>query len=581
MTTPRHIAALAVALAVTIGSALLAPASAQRAPAALPDPAAAAAVGWPPAPPTQLVIDTLGAPIGREDYVPGTVTLDGVAHTTEVRGRGNSSWSWPKKPYKIKLEEDAALVGDDAHDEWVLLANYGDRSGMRTAAAFAIAAQTRLAWTPKYRFVEVVLNGQSQGLYMLTEQVEEGGDRVELPDDGYLLEFNKRYLRDGEPGFRTKRGSSIAFKDPDEVTKRQRRQVRRAVSRFEKVLYGPTFKHPTRGYKAYIDVRKLIDWYLVEELFANQDSNFQSSVNFSWVPGEKFAFGPVWDFDLSGGTKWKGSTDAQAWYTRTGQHWISRMLEDPAFSRRVKDRWEQLRPAVDAVVSELPVASTALEPLADADWRQWHAGDSDLEWTRHASTRAGEVTFLRDWLAKRAAWLSRNEVRMGDNRIGTTEAGTVRVPIELQDPEAVPVEVSYTISGLTAEAGADFVARDGVVTFPPGVVRRTVLVRILKDRRTEGRELLSVRLLSASQDVSPGSPGTAVRGDRRQPALTARLPRHLMAARSPGSGHGLRRHLPVPFDCCIITGALPPPGGHDAWPRPSQWPVSWLTTRCR
>ena len=221
---------------MTIGAALLAPASAQQAPAALPDPAAAAAVGWPPAPPTQLVIDTLGAPIGREDYVPGTVTLDGVAHTTEVRGRGNSSWSWPKKPYKLKLEEDAALVGDAAHDEWVLLANYGDRTSLRTAAAFAIAAQTRLAWTPKFRFVDVILNGQSQGLYMLTEQVEEGGDRVDLPDDGYLLEFNKRYLRDGEPGFRTKRGSSIAFKDPDEVTKGQRRQVRRAVSRFERVL---------------------------------------------------------------------------------------------------------------------------------------------------------------------------------------------------------------------------------------------------------------------------------------------------------------------------------------------------------
>ena len=103
------------------------------------------------------------------------------------------------------------------------LANYGDRSGYRaSAAAFAIAAQTRLKWTPKFRFVEVVLNGQSQGLDMLTEQVEEGGGRVDLPDDGYLLEFNKRYLRDGVLGFRTKRGPPIAFKDPDEVTKKQR-----------------------------------------------------------------------------------------------------------------------------------------------------------------------------------------------------------------------------------------------------------------------------------------------------------------------------------------------------------------------
>ena len=243
----------------------------------------------------------------------GTVTLDGVTRVTEVRGRGNSTWGWAKKPYKLKLEDDAALVGSREYDEWVLLAGYADRSSLRTAAAFAIAAQTRLQWTPRFRFVEVVLNGQSQGLYMLTEQVEQGKGRVDLPDDGYLLEINQRYLRDDEPGFRTRRGTPVAFKDPDEITKQQRREVRRAVSRFEKVLYGPDFADPETGYAAYVNVRKLIDWYLVEELFANQDSNFQSSVHFSWVPGKRFVFGPVWDFDLSAGSRWKASSQPDSW----------------------------------------------------------------------------------------------------------------------------------------------------------------------------------------------------------------------------------------------------------------------------
>src|SRR5687768_10781641 len=108
MTLSTPVSHLALALAVSF--ALVAPVASGA--AVEPDPAAAAAVGWPPAAPSQLVIDTLGVPIGREDYVAGTVTLDGVTRTTEVRGRGNSSWSWPKKPYKLKLEEDAALVGD-------------------------------------------------------------------------------------------------------------------------------------------------------------------------------------------------------------------------------------------------------------------------------------------------------------------------------------------------------------------------------------------------------------------------------------------------------------------------------------
>ena len=141
---------------------------------------------------------------------------------------------------------------------------------------------------------------------MLTEQVEEGKGRVDLPDDGYLLEFNQRYLRDDEPGFRTRRGSSIAFKDPDEVTKQQRREVRRRGHALREGALRPRLRRPEDRLRGVRRRRKrIIDWYLVEELFANQDSNFQSSVNFSWVPGKRFVFGPVWDFDLSAGTRWR------------------------------------------------------------------------------------------------------------------------------------------------------------------------------------------------------------------------------------------------------------------------------------
>ncbi|SEB47079.1 Calx-beta domain-containing protein [Nocardioides exalbidus] len=514
MTKPRLLLVALVAGSLLAGLPSAAPASTGRAPApeVLPDPAAAAAVGWPPAPPTQLVIDTAGAPISREDYVPGSVTLDGITHVTEVRGRGNSTWGWAKKPYKLKLEDDAALVGDVPHDEWVLLAGYGDRSALRTAAAFAIAAQTRLAWTPKLRFVDVVLNGQPQGLYLLTEQVEEGTGRVDLPKDGFLLEVNRRYLRDDEPGFRTRRGTPVAFKDPDEVTKRQRRSVHRAVSRFENVLWSPSFADRRRGYARYINVSRLIDWYLVEELFANQDSNFQSSVNFSWSPGQRFVMGPVWDFDLSAGTKWKTTSSPTGWYTRTGTHWVSRMLQDPAFARRVKNRWYELRPAVDLVLSQLRTASATLGASADADWQQWHADGSDLEWTRRAQSRAGEVDFLASWLGTRAQWLSQNEVRVADVRIPTTErARTVWVPVVLHSPATAAVDVPWTVTALKkAEPGVDFVAAQGTLTFQPGERRHYVPVQVLDDKRTEGRELVHVEVTGASGDVLLGSPSTAI-----------------------------------------------------------------------
>ena len=465
--------------------------------------------GWPPAPPTQLVITTEGGAevVSKDDYIDATITLDGITHVTEIKGRGNSTWGWAKKPYKLKLEEAAALVGDQAFDEWVLLAGYADRSALRTAAAFAIASRTTLKWTPEFRFVDVVINGQPRGLYMLTEQVEAGDGRVRLPDSGFLLEINQRYLRDDEPGFRTRRGTPVAFKDPDEVTRKQRRTVRRAVREFEDVLYRPGFADRRTGYAAHVDVKSAIDWYLVQELFRNQDSNFQSSVHFSWKPGGRFRFGPVWDFDLSAGTRFRSQDPPQGWHTRLGRHWISRMLEDPTFSARVKSRWARLRPVVEQVISELPAAGTTLAASAQADWQIWHADGSDLPWSRHADDYAGEVGFLSGWLTARSRWLSSNEVRFGTDLMRTRERDrTVWVPVQLQSPAAQDLSVDYHLLTGTAMTGQDFYPGSGRVHFAAGQQVRYIPVRINSDTVEEGTETIVLELRVSQSDLVLGSP---------------------------------------------------------------------------
>ncbi len=505
MIRTSSVIALAVALALPLVPASIASAAPGATSAAQSQ---AAESWWPPAPPTQLVITTEGAAevTSRDDYLDATLTLDGVTHVTEIRGRGNSTWGWAKKPYKLKLEQDAALVGDQAFDEWVLLAGYADRSALRTAAAFAIASRTTMRWTPKFRFVDVVINGQPRGLYMLTEQVEQGEGRVELPDNGFLLEINQRYLRDDEPGFRSRRGTPVSFKDPDEVTRKQRRTVRKAVREFEDVLYRPGFADRRTGYAAHVNVKSAIDWYLVQELFRNQDSNFQSSVHVGWKPGGKFRFGPVWDFDLSAGTRFGSQDPPQGWHTRIGQHWISRMLQDPTFSARVKSRWDRLRPVVEQVMSELPAAGATLAASAQADWQLWHADGSDLPWSVHASDYTGEVDFVRGWLTTRSRWLSANEVRFGTDLMRTRERDrTVWVPVELQTPASVPLEVTYRILTGTATTGLDFDPGSGSVRFAAGDRVRYIPVQIISDSVAEATETLLLELGSAA-DVVLGSP---------------------------------------------------------------------------
>ncbi len=163
----------------------------------------------------------------------------------EVKGRGNSTWV--EEAYKIKLETAASLIGSAPQKDWVLLANYADRSNLRTSSAFALAARTRLAWTPQSRFVDLVVNGQPMGLYLLTEQVEQKTGRVDLPEDGYLLEVDQKLRASGDPGFRSSKGLLIGYKDPDELSNDQKREVKEAIDEFEKVLYGKRFADPERG----------------------------------------------------------------------------------------------------------------------------------------------------------------------------------------------------------------------------------------------------------------------------------------------------------------------------------------------
>lgn len=469
-----------------------------------PRPAAAA--------PVELVITTDGAApiLNRDDYVPGSMVLAGATHRLEIRGRGNSTWGWPKKPYKIKLEEDASLLGMPAvTDEWVLLANYADRSSLRTQAAFDLASRTRLAWTPHIRHVDVTLNGQSLGLYTLTEQVEQGDDRVALPEDGYLLEIDFRFRRSGDQGFRSSRGLPVAFKDPDEVTRQQHRQVKRAVRRFEAVLYGKDFAHPRKGYRSLVHVGSFIDWYLVEEFFHNQDSNFRSSVNIAWTPEEGFRMGPVWDFDVSAGTGWKHYSPPHGFYTRGGtRHWIARMLEDPFFAAKVQERWASLRPRVEKVLARIPASAGAIRTSALADWKLWRSGGHEpFVGSVHADSFDGEVAFLQQWLRARADWLSLPQVGFARTPWKVAEAPRQEhVSVRLLGASDQPVTVTYAYEGGSATPGKDFRFTDGTLVFQPGETEKSFRVRIRDDRRREQGETIKLVLTGVSAGAVLGSP---------------------------------------------------------------------------
>ncbi len=487
------------------------PSSATPAPAPAA-PAQAEPQSFVPGPPVTMDITTVDAtPVtSKDDYVAGSMLLGGVTYPLEIRGRGNSTWNWPKKPYKLKLADDAALLGMPADDEWVLLANYADRTSLRTQLAMALGSRVKAGWTPRTRFVDVTLNGQDLGLYVLTEQIEQGSNRASLPDGGYLLEIDHRFRNSGEAGFWSDRRTPVSFKDPDELTLKQRQKVRGAVNRFEKLLFGPDFTDPVDGYAKRIDVQSVIDWYLIEELFLNQDSNFFSSVNVTWVPKGKFAMGPIWDFDLSAGNHWRFGVPPDAWYyTRYGRrHWVNRMLQHPRFAMDVKQRWNEIRPVVDEMIASIPAAANAIRPSAEHNWKLWPTTTLEvLQGTIHADSFNGEVAYLQDWLTKRANWMGADEAifaRVG--RAVTERKRVVNVPVRVLGPRTGPAQVHYFLSGGAAKLGKDFEMNDGTLVFAPGETVKKIPVTILGDQRREGNERIRIKLTPAAGGPRLGDP---------------------------------------------------------------------------
>lgn len=356
-----------------------------------------------------------GVPIvSKDDYVdaqldvdPNGSGYDAFSASMRVKGRGNTTWGLPKKPYKMKLDSKASLFGKPKEKDWVLLANYSDRSQLRTWAAQTMGHLTDLAWTPDSVHVEVVLNGTYLGVYQLTEQVEVKENRLDItemePEDttgeavtgGYLLEIDERLEQNNEPGFRTRRRRPIVIKEPEPANAAQFNYIRGYIQDFEDALYGPESADPDLGYQAYLDVDSYVDWYMVQELLKNQDANF-SSVYFYKDRSAKLRFGPLWDFDLSMGTS-AGIVPPdpeQWWVNQPNKPWTNQISADPTFRTRLNQRWDAIKPAVDQLPQQLIDLGATLEGAVTNDAARW---DYMVE-------PDDTATFLADWLTTRTAW---------------------------------------------------------------------------------------------------------------------------------------------------------------------------------
>ena len=218
---------------------------------------------------------------------------------TGVRGRGNSTWNLPKKPYRLKFASKQSPLGAPASaKKWTLLSNYGDKSLLRNMTAFEVSRRVGLSYTPYSHPVDLVINSEYRGNYLLCDQVEAGSGRVEAKD-GYLIEIDA-YAYSEDVWFQTSNGTPVTIKHPDEddITQQQREFIADYFSCMENAVLSDNYTDPVSGYRKYLDLDSFLRNFIVGEFCGNVDA-FWSVYMYKDALDGKLYTGPTWDHDLS------------------------------------------------------------------------------------------------------------------------------------------------------------------------------------------------------------------------------------------------------------------------------------------
>ena len=276
----------------------------------------------------------------------GKVTVDTTL--SSIKGRGNSTWKLDKKPYNIKFDKKIDLFGLGKAKKFSLLASRYDPSFLRNTFIYDLSDEIGLYYSSKNQHVDLYVNGEYLGNYLVCESVEVGSSRVDItdlddlneeanpgvdveaaplagdrsgssagsikyadfqgnPDDisgGYLLEYE--FLDRYEPevsGFVTKIGQPVVLKSPEYASKAQVEYISSFWQEFEDALYSENGTNSLgKHYTDYIDIDSFAKMYIIEELSMDIDAGLSSCYFFKDAKSDKIYASPVWDFDLALGS---------------------------------------------------------------------------------------------------------------------------------------------------------------------------------------------------------------------------------------------------------------------------------------
>lgn len=362
--------------------------------------------------------------VSKDDYINGAkITILNPDMTydfqggTKIKGRGNATWiAYPKKPYALKLEEKQSLFGFPQSKKWTLLADFCDKSMLRTAFMLEMSKACNLEYTVNFKHVEVMLNGKYNGTYVFTEKVEKDKNRVDIKSDGFIIERDT-YAQSEPLWFKTKFGRlmySFKYPDPDgDIVEGDDNfnYISNFMDNFEKALFSTEFSDKDKGYRQFIDSRSFAKWYILMELLGNVDPNLYYVME---ERGAKLKMYPAWDAEWSLGL---GHQENYQWVKNKGvpmpfdkpiynsSGYLARLISDPAFRTELKSEWNIIKSRIPEALSNLHRLRDNLYQAQAQNFTRWPIlGTYQSVETVSFATWEEESRFVFDYFDRRYNW---------------------------------------------------------------------------------------------------------------------------------------------------------------------------------
>lgn len=341
----------------------------------------------------------------------------------KMKIRGNSTSGADKKPYNIKFSEKVDLMNAGKAKKWSILAERFDPTLMRNYCCFDLADIMDMEYTSTREYVEVWLDGEYNGLYLLIEPVESGKDRVDIDveDGDFMFEYESDRVEEGATYITTNNQWRFVMNDPeDDITEEQLTYFNDVLNSFDETVFSNDYNKIEK----IIDVDSFAKMYLLNEFVKTVDFSY-SSVKFYYKNGKIYA-GPVWDFDLSSGNAnpenseyanyFNSDNVADNFYDSAYGFWCNnnpvfkRLLEYKEFKMLVKEYFEKYKNDIKEYIRDGGILDTNKDKyssLIKRDLSKWGYYDFiDLMYPQ-AKSFEKDYERLKNWLNTRHDWMDK------------------------------------------------------------------------------------------------------------------------------------------------------------------------------